>query len=216
MKSLWQLKSAVREFYDSSTGETLDLGKGGRKLDGKRYYIIKSLFDLIFKTDFANEELRICLLDYNLRPSDVYKEIYRNTGVKLAQRTCINKVTYSMNKIEKLIGENVVVDTVDFTTRDIEQYYVKINTLLTKYKYHGNFDVYDLNLSSTLPSPKEVSMERLEALGNMLRPYLYSEKAMVLEELDTEALAYMKYLYSLDESVDDRKIMIKALIGLPV
>ena len=106
--------------------------------------------------------------------------------------------------------------TVDFTTRDIEQYYVKINALLTKYRYHGNFDVYDLNLSSTLPSPKEVSMERLEALGNMLRPYLYSEKARVLEELDTEALAYMKYLYSLDESVDDRKIMIKALIGLPV
>lgn len=216
MKSLWQLKSAVREFYDGSTGETLDLGKSGRKLEGKRYYIIKSLFDLVFKTDFANEELRICLLDYNLRPSDIYKEIYRNIGVKLAQRTCINKVTYSMNKIEKLIGENVVVDTVDFTTRDIEQYYIKINTLLTKYRYNGNFDVYDLNLSSTLPSHKEVPIERLEALSKMLRPYLYSEKSRVLEEIDTEALAYMKYLYSLDESVDDRKIMIKALIGLPV
>lgn len=212
---LGHLKSVVREFYDPATGDTLEFGSSGRQLKGKRFYIIKNLFELLFKTDFCNEPTRVCLLDYSLRPSDVYKEMYISSGIKLNQRTCINKIAYCEKKIEKNLGSDIIVDVVDFTTRDIDVYYDRVNLLLTKYKKDSVFDnIYDLDINSILPSEKEVSNERLEALCDKIRPYLKVEKEKVLSDLDEEALGYLKYLYSLDETIDNRKLMIKAMIGL--
>lgn len=210
------LKSVVREFYDPVSGEVLTLGRSGRTLEGKRYYIIKGLLNLVFNTSMCNEPTRVCVLDYSLRPSDVYKELYLRTGLKMEQRTCINKISYCEKKMEKLLGENIVVDVVDFTTRDIDIYYDRVNMLLSKYKNDSAFDIYDLDIGDVLPSSKEVSLERMEAVCNKLKPYLKVEKEKVLENLDVEALGYVKYLYSLDEAIDDRKMMVKAIIGLDI
>jgi uncharacterized protein Smg (DUF494 family) len=214
MAILGGLKSVVREFYDPVTGVVMSVGKSGRTLDGKRYHIIKNLLELVFKTDFCNEPTRVCILDYSLRPSDVYKELYLKTGIKMDKRTCINKVAYCEKKMEKLLGENIVVDVVDFTTRDIDTYYDKVNMLLSKYKNDTAFDIYDLDIGNVLPSSKEVSLERMEAVCNKLKPYLRVEKSKILDNLDIEALGYIKYLYGLDETVDDRKLMVKAIIGV--
>ena len=118
--------------------------------------------------------------------------------------------------MEKLLGENIVVDVIDFTTRDIDAYYDKVNMLLSKYKNDSAFDIYDLDIGDILPSSKEVSLERMEAVCNKLKPYLKVEKEKVLKNLDVEALGYIKYLYSLDEAIDDRKMMVKAIIGLDI
>lgn len=212
MEILKHLKSAVREFWDSNNRLTLEVGKTGRKLDAKRHYIISSLFDLLFNTGYINEETKMCLLDYHLRLCDIQDELYRTKGIKLAYSTCINKVYRSLRKIEKNIGKDVIVDVVDFTTKDIDVYYNRINSELAKVKKNTILDIYDLDISNIVPSCSEVSLERLDKTCSVLRPYLKESKDRLLSSLDVEALAYIKYLYSLDRESDDRKEMIEHLI----
>ena len=208
MEILSDLKSAVRDFWDKENGKTLEISVTGRKLDEKRYYIISSLFELLFNTSYINDETRLCLLDYHLRLCDVQDELYRTKGIKLAYSTCINKVYRSLKKIEKNIGKNVIVDVIDFTTKDIDIYYNRINVELARVKKDSILDIYDIDIADIVPSHVEVSDDRINDVCDKLRPYLKESKEKLLENIDKEALAYVKYMYSLDSELDSRKEII--------
>lgn len=212
LKILLDLKSAVRDFYDKENKETLRVSVTGRELDAKRHYILSSLFDLLFNTSYINDETKLCLLNYHLRLCDVQDEIYRTKGTKTAYSTSVNKVYKGLKKIEKNLGKDIIVDVIDFTTKDIDIYYERVNAELSKMKADRFLNIYDFDIDSIVPSCNEVSLDRLKTVCDELRPFLKENKESLYAKIDKDAIAYMKYLYSLDRKVDYRKGMIESII----
>jgi hypothetical protein len=185
-----------------------------KDLDEQRVKLMFDLTDLLMNTDYISEESKLYLSVRYINYAGMVDELYKATG-KLSNESAIqSRVWYDKKKLVNDLGENIVLDTIEYTKQDITKYMDRISVIRLK------VNKVDLLKEVSLEFPREVvycddiTDEQFEEFLDVIAPYTKNCMKQVVSNIDENVLGYIRYITThsiISETDKDRYNQLKEL-----
>ena len=225
VKSMQLLKGVYHDFYDKNgnlRGQVLH-SVVPESLDQSRIDFLESLLTLTIKTEYLSHESRYYIKNRDLSMSNVHRDLiedeyYTKHNLReLSEKGVITKIYRDQEKLDKEIGQNVVVDAIS-KLRPIAQYTEALARAFTKAGPNAIKNNIIIELDDDVVTT-EIGSDDFDMMVSLLEPYFKSKADELKDSLTEQQVGYLnyisgcpdEYLQPLDKSRKDR---IMAVAGI--
>lgn len=219
--TLGLLKEVVYDFYED--GKVLEEPKFVRlnpNMDQERQLILRDLTELMMKTDFFNEEVKIYISGYLINFNGVVDALELKHNKEFNVNTVRSKIGYMKTKFEKTFGTDMLKDLLIYFNEDVETYKLKVRGELDKSKGIKLADFIDLDLETDNKNETsddfDITDDEFDEFLEAIAPYTVKAKEIVSQTIGDEVKGYFNFLCrnsDLSEKDMERLNELKKLLG---
>lgn len=167
---------------------------GRRNLDNRKIRFLRDFLDLILNNErFITSETKHYIINKYISAAGVADKF------KCNEKTVSTKIWRDKNKISGIFGDGMISDILFNANADMDFYERKLDEARVKYSDVRLLSSIDLDLPQGVIKtsiPDDLFNEFIETIS----PYIKSQKAAIEQEISDEAVGYVKWLLTSDNS----------------
>lgn len=198
MNLLNEIRDVIVDMVDDSGNiRTLPIGKtGSLNLSSERITLLENLIRLVRYTAIVCNETKYYLFNHNVTMRGVSDELNKTLkeGEKeFNEHTTLAKIQYDKNKLIKIFGEDIIVDTLS-NVADIDMHNIAVVRQYLNYEYANNLRG---NLIIDIPKDNvqlDISESAFNEFIESIEIYTKRQIELISTKLEAKACGYFNYL----------------------
>lgn len=192
---LENLKTAIYNYYNLSTGEVREVGLNEVPLSKERGALLGDLIDLCLNTNYLSLEARVYLRHGLVRLPMLSEVLLKEEGVRSSYNDCRSKARYACTKLREDFGEKAVALILDQREPDLSELADKVCKVREKYCKISGLSDYLLDFDTITANPVAKGNGEVTRVVELMGAYRKATVAKFIS-MNEETLGFIKYLMS--------------------